>query len=267
MDRPTSIYICCDPITMEARYVGKTVHDVKVRVQNHITEKGKRHSTAWFRKVKEPYYFTAEVVPAGGDWAESERFWIGYLKSLGARLVNLTSGGEGMVGYKPTKETRAKQSAANKGRTFSPESIAKRVESKKGFTFSLETRQKMSAARKGRKLSEITIEKMRVRMTGSKRSAEAIEKTANANRGRKNSEESKARMSAARQGRVVKEETKSKLSESMKASCARRKALADEAKLNGTWVKRETSDTHRAALSAANIERWARCRPVETTLF
>lgn len=83
-------------------------------------------------------------------------------------LVNMTDGGEGIVGIsdstrrllsekaarrKWSVEQRAMLSAAHIGKTQSPESIAKRKASNTGKTRSMETRMKMSVSMKGLKRS------------------------------------------------------------------------------------------------------------------
>lgn len=85
-------------------------------------------------------------------------------------------------GYKHTPETRAKMSAAQRGRTFSSEHRAK-----------------ISAGLRGRKLSPESIAKMAAANRGRPRSPEAIAKTAAANSGRTRSPESIAKMVAAAQ--------------------------------------------------------------------
>jgi hypothetical protein len=70
-------------------------------------------------------------------------------KDLGTGILhNRTDGGDGVSGFTHSPETRAKLSAANKGKTLSPETREKLSAARKGETFSPETRAKMSAAKK-----------------------------------------------------------------------------------------------------------------------
>lgn len=113
----TLVYALLDPRSGEARYVGKTSGTLERRVANHIQQSPKRKlpSSNWIRSLVgnglRPSAIVLEAVPAGGDWIEAERFWIEYLRSLGARLLNLTHGGEGLAGLVHTQEHRAKIAA------------------------------------------------------------------------------------------------------------------------------------------------------------
>jgi hypothetical protein len=76
-------------------------------------------------------------------------------------LVNLTNGGDGMVGYKHSKESKIKISENSKGvntwakgSKHSEETIQKRANSNRGQKRSDGTRKKMSESQKGKKLSE-----------------------------------------------------------------------------------------------------------------
>jgi len=72
---------------------------------------------------------------------------IAYFKSQKCNLVNLTDGGEGNVGYKPTPETLEKMSASLKGK-------ACWAKGKKLKPHSEETKAKMSLAHKGVRFSD-----------------------------------------------------------------------------------------------------------------
>src|SRR5262249_39866887 len=91
-----------------------------------------------------------------------------------------------------SEETRAKMSAAQKGRTLSEEARAKL----KGRSPSAETRAKMSAAQKGHILSE-----------------QARAKVIQALTGRSVSEETRARISAARKASPLSEESRRRIVE------------------------------------------------------
>jgi hypothetical protein len=65
-------------------------------------------------------------------------------------LHNRTDGGDGCSGLNHSPETRAKQSAIKKGKTFSPEHREKISDSLKGKRHSPESRAKMSATKKGK---------------------------------------------------------------------------------------------------------------------
>jgi len=142
-------------------------------------------------------------------------------KDLGTGILrNLTDGGEGISGYRHAEETKAKIRASNKR--------SGRVPHNKGKTcgpLSTETKAKISAALKGRTISEEHRENMRTAKKGFKHSEEARAKISAATKGVKRSplsDEHKAKLSAAGRGRTHSEETKQK----MRESYAKRKANA-----------------------------------------
>lgn len=118
------IYGLFDPETGECRYVGKTVQPLKARLRSHISmairHPGGRKVSSWIASVvrnrSRPEIATLEESP--DDWREAESFWIASLRLAGCRLTNLTTGGEGCEGYRPTEETRRRLSEAAK-RQFS----------------------------------------------------------------------------------------------------------------------------------------------------
>jgi hypothetical protein len=73
-------------------------------------------------------------------------------------LCNLTDGGDGSIGYKPTEEALLKISETSKGRSKNREQI-ERWKSKMNFEKSEETRLKISKSLSGRKYSKERIEK------------------------------------------------------------------------------------------------------------
>jgi hypothetical protein len=108
---------------------------------------------------------------------------------------------KGRPGRIPGPETRAKMSAAGKGRTFSPEHRAKLSAALKGRTLSPEARAKLSAAGKGRKVSPETRAKLSAAGKGRTLSPEARAKMSAAQKGRTHSPEHRAKNSAAKKGR------------------------------------------------------------------
>ena len=115
-------------------------------------------------------------------------------------------------GHKHTDETKAKISAANKGKQNSL-----------GYKHSAETRAKQSESKKGRKRSDETKSKMSASMKGKKHTDETRAKISAANKGRDVSDGTKAKMSAANKGRPSpmkgkkrSDETKAKMSAAQK---------------------------------------------------
>lgn len=123
------------------------------------------------------------------------------------RGLNMTEGGRGQKGYKPTKQTLVKLAAANKGRKQSLEHIAKRIATKtargttgKGVGRSPEIVAKIAAANRGRKQSQETKDRISAASLGRPSPL----------KGKPKSEETKARMSAGQKGRKHSPEDKAK---------------------------------------------------------
>lgn len=106
--RETLIYALCEPGGFNPRYVGKTQRRTSKRHKEHIAEalngKPRLPVHRWVRSLYERGQWLClkhlEYVPAGADWAARERHWVMRLRAEGARLLNLTDGGEGLVGHK-----------------------------------------------------------------------------------------------------------------------------------------------------------------------
>lgn len=70
----------------------------------------------WLDKGVDPKPFVIEQVGPEGDLGAVEVFYIAYFKYLGFDLLNLSEGGEGVVGYRHTEEAKARISRAKKGK-------------------------------------------------------------------------------------------------------------------------------------------------------
>ena len=119
-------------------------------------------------------------------------------------LVNLTIGGEGVVGNVLSNEVKEKLSIAVKGKKHSKKTKAKMSLAGTGRTASDETKAKLSLAKKGKPLSEEHKEKIRL-------SKQNI------------SEETRAKMKIAQQN--MSEETKLKISQGKKGKTSNRKGV------------------------------------------
>jgi hypothetical protein len=75
-------------------------------------------------------------------------------------LSNMTNGGDGFIGYVPSKEKIEKHKLFMTGRKQSEEEKQKRNESRKGYMHSEETKIKMSNSHKGKKTSKEHLEKL-----------------------------------------------------------------------------------------------------------
>jgi hypothetical protein len=192
----TYIYALIDPSTNQCRYVGKADNPVR-RLQRHLQKKRLQDATykaAWLRQVVEkglaPEMLVLEEVPKD-TWKESECFWIGYFRMIGAQLTNGTSGGDGgcfkgsanpMFGRKGpahpaygkprpkdvVDKIRAKQ--VGRKRKLDPEALERIKEANRrrtgeknafyGRTHSEETKKRWSEKRKGAKLTDYQLKRL-----------------------------------------------------------------------------------------------------------
>lgn len=135
----------------EIRYVGIT-NNPKSRLSHHLSQAPKEgwKKSRWIGSVIEAGGNVLMGMVAAGlsqdDAMALEVRLIAEHRASGARLMNLTDGGDGVKGQVQSAETRAKKSAALKGMTKSPESIAMRAEMLRGRKATDETRAAMSAA-------------------------------------------------------------------------------------------------------------------------
>jgi hypothetical protein len=208
--RTGHIYALAEPDTGEVRYVGKTLNGVERRVRGHVKsahDGGRLYVHNWLRKLDvPPQFIIIEALPED-ELAEAEKYWIKFMRLTGARLTNLSYGGEGgslaeevraRIGEANRGRSNPKASARLTGRKHSPERRAKLREAMQNISPekraainakiseanrdpSPETRARISESARGRK----------------KQSPESIAKNAEARRGQKRSPETRARMSAA----------------------------------------------------------------------
>lgn len=169
-NRQWFIYTLSDPESSEVRYVGWTTN-LKARLRWHIsdaaTRSGRQHKRHWIRSIlSRNLKPLMDVVEDGvGDgWQPIEKKWIAHYRASGCDLVNATDGGEGVVGFVVSEETRKRQSISRTGKkcNLSPEgraSISLTHRTRLRLPVTAETRQKLSEANRGRKHSADTIEK------------------------------------------------------------------------------------------------------------
>ena len=170
------------------RYIGKTVNKPQIRLAEHVSEarKGVRnHRCNWIRKMLSDGAVPSiiEIETVQGNGCEDERLWIALFRSLGADLVNATTGGEGAVGCRPNLETRLKMGAARRGRKHTEETKRKIGESHRGWVPSAEVRRKIGAAHLGSKRTPAVCKKLSLMRQGRRPSAEAIKHMCEAQRG------------------------------------------------------------------------------------
>jgi hypothetical protein len=143
------IYGLCHPATGEIRYVGKTVRPSRRRLQAHLSDArrgSQTHLARWIRSLEKPPQIIVLEQTSSSQVSEAERAWIACLRHYGCRLTNLTDGGEGAPGHRASAETRAKMSAALRGRVHSEEEKAHRTAALR----TPDVRAKLSAAQRRR---------------------------------------------------------------------------------------------------------------------
>jgi group I intron endonuclease len=88
----------------DIRYVGKADHPRRRLCQHKATSGFKNpHLHRWMKKVGDVRLTVIDEV-SKKNWVFWEKWYIQLFKSWGFRLVNLTEGGDGFDGYKPTPE-------------------------------------------------------------------------------------------------------------------------------------------------------------------
>lgn len=164
---PIVIYGLLDPRTQECRYVGKAKNAQK-RLKEHFGKRALQrhtHFTQWIKSLKNKGLFPDIVIleeTNSVNWKEAEIFWIGYMKFLGAKLTNGTSGGQG---GDLSVEAREKQATALRGRKriLSPEHRAKITAANQARAKTAEWRRKISVAAKRRCQRDPITMKKRIR--------------------------------------------------------------------------------------------------------
>lgn len=172
------VYGLCDPLSGEIRYVGFTSGALRRRVHEHRyrAKRGRTHLYCWWRSCRsEPH---VRVIDAGSGLGEDglarEREIIRDLRKKGARLTNLTAGGEGTLGFVMPDHARAKISAIQRGRKHSSEHVANQAAALRGRSYSADRRAAIAAgiaARggrvgRGRRITEQEIADIRATYTG-----------------------------------------------------------------------------------------------------
>jgi hypothetical protein len=227
--------------------VGKTVNRLSERLQQHVNDANRGrvniHRFRWIRGLTKlglrPEIFELEKVHDG--WEEAEQFWIAYFRSLGASLCNATAGGDGLVGFTHSEETRRKQSVSGCAAWTDPATRARRGEAIRKAYSSQEARDRLSTALKlawtpekrerHAELCRGIANRQEVRdarskaLTGRVFTQEWRAKISASKTGQRPSQETRQKMREAQQGRRHGEETIKK----MRAAAMKREALKKQA--------------------------------------
>ena len=114
------IYSLKDPITLEIKYIGKTIRKLEQRLAQHYHSPNRHnyYNACWINslKIKElkPIIELIDLV-SDNEWEEKEIYWIKYYRDLGFKLTNYLDGGKsGMLGKHHTDEAKAKISRKGK---------------------------------------------------------------------------------------------------------------------------------------------------------
>lgn len=153
-----------------------------------------------------PFFHILEVVQLvnGKEWEEREKYWITFGRSQGWPLTNISRGGNGIGTHR--EDARAKLGVTKKGKQLTPECCAKISAALVGHSVSLETRARISAAHKGKPRKKLTPEhraKMGVANKGKKLSDVTRVRMSVAQKGKKQTSEHVAKRIATCKGRTI----------------------------------------------------------------
>ena len=158
------IYLLCDPITNEVRYVGKAIN-LYIRIRKHHNEsrlKAKTHKNNWIKSLLtqglKAKVLVIEECLCENSLNEAEKKWIKYYKQIGCDLTNGTEGGDG---GKMSQEAIEKMRTSKIGKSFSKEHREAISKSHKNKILSKETREKIGIKHKNKIVSKESREKMR----------------------------------------------------------------------------------------------------------
>lgn len=160
--RKVKIYTLTDPITLEIRYIGKTVQSLERRLDGHIMSsirnREKSHKCNWIKQLyKKDLSPVIELLDEIDEtiWESTEQYWIAQFKAWNFCLLNMTDGGDG-----------------NKNQIYTEERKQKMRDKMKDFKHTEESKKKMSNLRKGIKLTDSAKEKIRLANLGKLQSEE-----------------------------------------------------------------------------------------------
>ena len=218
-----------------------------------------RRPNPHWRRIVAKYGHTVEILESFADENDAfahERYLIASLRACGTHLCNMTDGGEGASGAQLSAKTRARMSAAQKGRVPSAYQRARASEVHKGKLVSDHTRALIGVASRGRKASDITLTKMRDRMIGNKYGLGTTQSEETKSRraaslkghpvsdyvrscvsasklGKSLSAEHRAKLSVSHKGYAMPEAQKLKIAESVRSTLRKRRQEAAEPSLSG----------------------------------
>ena len=153
------IYVLCDPITNNIRYVGKAVN-LYIRIRKHFNQSRlikPNHKNNWIKSLlsnnQKPTVLIIEECLDEDSLNRAEIKWIKYYKELGCDLTNGTEGGDG---GRMSPESIAKMSNSKKGKLLSEKHKAAISKGNTGRIVSDETRGKIGGKHKNKIVSDET---------------------------------------------------------------------------------------------------------------
>lgn len=140
----TTVYTLSSSRNSEVRYVGQTTQTIAARLRQHRSDSSVRCSTPvrkWIaREIAAGFEIMINAVVTDANLHATEIEIIAKYRAQGYRLLNITNGGEGTLGFSHVGRKRpdlANRNRANRGKT--------------GHSVSEEAKAKISAANTGRK--------------------------------------------------------------------------------------------------------------------
>lgn len=119
--RTVCIYTLTDPVTLEIRYVGQSIHPDK-RFKSHLSEARYRQTGSknkWILDLlannQKPILDVIEETTYGQRFV-CENFWTDHYLAAGCTLYGIRRNCGGVVGYKPSETTIKKLKAAQNAR-------------------------------------------------------------------------------------------------------------------------------------------------------
>ena len=200
------IYGLIDPRTEKIRYIGWT-YEIKQRLEKHCfpSEYNKdTYKCHWIKQLislemKPDIMILEECMYA--ERGEREKWWIAYFGR--ENLTNSTDGGEGVIGFNHTEESKIKMSKGKKGVS---------AWWLKGKSLSLEAKERIRRANLGRKHTEETKNKMSKSQRGRIVSEIGRKNISKAKIGKTFSEDAKKNMSKGQIGKIHSKEQNEKTS-------------------------------------------------------
>lgn len=148
-------------------YIGQGIN-LRVRIKNHIDNYKKDKKNSHFYSSMKKYgieNFDVEILQQGNfsktELDEMEITYIRLFKSQNPKLgYNMTGGGEGIVGFKHSEETKQKQRYIKLGKIVSQETREKLRSTITGKKHSKQSKEKISKVHKGKVVSQETRDKI-----------------------------------------------------------------------------------------------------------